>query len=300
MIAYEDLETLPFRGSMGRTSKHWRNYDYGSHLSEFFRWLQCFVRSSVGRKFDDVYYYLCKKYPGNIGRISPRDEFKCWVGKESDRWVSYYVDDEGIIREKESRWKQPKKNFVKIATSEERFYYALNTTDPRIRYAIYCQIATRYSKGEALNMLVTGHLSPAVSMSLSKWIDDKLWCPSEIINYVSKYMYKVDTTEYKTLYRGTKEFARHFAKVRYSAKVADKNRKKQWADHSDLDMFLKKDNASRKAKKAEDARKRRQEILRNIIDRDRLGFGEDSFMGPNYNSRKGKKEKRLLENGDVA
>lgn len=75
------------------------------------------------------------KYPGNIGRISPRDEFKRWVGKS--RWASYYVDDEGIIREKEPRWRQPKKNFVKIATSEERFYYALNTTDHRIRYAIY-------------------------------------------------------------------------------------------------------------------------------------------------------------------
>lgn len=296
MITYEDFEALPFRGSMGRTSKYWRNYDYGSHLSEFFRWLRCFVRSSVGRKFDDVYHYLCKKYPGNIGRISPRDEFKRWVGKS--RWASYYVDDEGIIREKEPRWRQPKKNFVKIATSEERFYYALNTTDHRIRYAIYVQIAERYSKGEALSMLVTGCLSPAVSMSLSKLVFDRLSCPWALRNCV-EYMYKVDLTEYKILYRGTKEFARHFAEAQYSAKSASKKRKKQWAGHSELDMFLKKDNASRKAKKAEDARKRRQEILRNIIDRNRLGFGEDSFMGSNYNSRKGKKEKRLLEGKDV-
>ncbi len=284
---------------MGRTSKHERKCNYGSHISEFFRWLHCFVRSSVGRKFDDVYHYLCKKYPSNIGRISPRDEFKCWVGKRTDRWASYYVDDEGIIREKGPRWSQPKKKFVKIATSEERFYYALSTADPKIRYAIYAQIAARYSKSEALDLLITGHLSPAVSKPLSKWASG-YWCSLEIKNYVNHYMHKVDLTEYKTLYRGTKEFARHFAEARYPARAADKKRKEQWSNHPDLDSFLKKDNASRKAKKAEDARKRRQEILRNIIDRDRLGFGEDSFMGPNYNSRKGKKEKRLLEKEDVA
>lgn len=39
----------------------------------------------------------------------------------------------------------------------------------------------------------------------------------------------------------------------------------------------------------------KREELQNLIDRERLGFDEESFMGSNYNSRKGKKLKRLID-----
>lgn len=300
-MIYEQFEDLPFRGSMARTSKHERNDNYGSKLSHFFRWLHRFAHSSVGKSFDMAYHYVCKKYPNNIGYISPKDEFKLEVNYYGDPWKSrwyrgLYVDAEGVIRDNKP---EPRDRFLKVPVSEKKFYYKLKPMTLANEQRLYQWLAINFGRGPAVSVFVTG----IIPSSIARYIfgtDHWRLQYTRNLDEVKSLFEKVDLTEYKVYERGTKAFKRYYAEqIKQFSRCSKKSSTQEQNTLDSAALALKKDNQSKKAKKAEIARARREEILRNIIDRDRLGFGEDSFMGPNYNSRKGKKEKRLLEGKDV-
>lgn len=300
-MIYEQFEDLPFRGSMARTSKHERNYNYGSKLSHFFRWLHRFAHSSVGKSFDMAYHYVCKKYPNNIGYISPKDEFKSEVNYYDDPWKNrwcreLYVDAEGVICDNKP---EPRDRFLKVPVSEKKFYYKLKPMTLANEQRLYQWLAINFGRGPAVSVFVTGIIPPSIARYIFGTDHWRLQYTRNL-DEVKSLFEKVDLTEYRVYERGTKAFKRYYAEqIKQFSRCSKKSSTQEQNTLDSAALALKKDNQSKKAKKAEIARARREEILRNIIDRDRLGFGEDSFMGPNYNSRKGKKEKRLLEGKDV-
>ncbi len=164
-MIYEQFEDLPFRGSMARTSKHERNDNYGSKLSHFFRWLHRFAHSSVGKSFDMAYHYVCKRYPNNIGYISPKDEFKLEVNYYGDPWKSrwyreLYVDAEGVIRDNKP---EPRDRFLKVPVLEKKFYYKLKPMTLANEQRLYQWLAINFGRGPAVSVFVTGIIPPSIA-----------------------------------------------------------------------------------------------------------------------------------------
>lgn len=248
-----------------------------------------------------AYHYVCKKYPNNIGYISPKDEFKSEVNYYDDPWKNrwcreLYVDAEGVIRDNKP---EPRDRFLKVPVSEKKFYYKLKPMTLANEQRLYQWLATNFGRSPAVSVFVTGIIPPSIARYIFG-TDHWGLQYTRNLDEVKSLFEKVDLTEYKVYERGTKAFKRYYAEqIKQFSRCSKKSSTQEQNTLDSAALALKKDNQSKKAKKAEIARARREEILRNIIDRDRLGFGEDSFMGPNYNSRKGKKEKRLLEGKDV-
>lgn len=248
-----------------------------------------------------AYHYVCKRYPNNIGYISPKDEFKLEVNYYGDPWKSrwyreLYVDAEGVIRDNKP---EPRDRFLKVPVSEKKFYYKLKPMTLANEQRLYQWLAINFGRGSAVSVFVTGIIPPSIARYIFGTDHWRLQYTRNL-DEVKSLFEKVDLTEYRVYERGTKAFKRYYAEqTKRFGRCSKKSSTQEQGTLDSAALALKKDNQSKKAKKAEIARARREEILRNIIDRDRLGFGEDSFMGPNYNSRKGKKEKRLLEGKDV-
>lgn len=298
-MTYEQFENLPFRGSMARTSKHERNCSYGSKVSSFFGWVHRFAQKNVGKSFDMAYHYVCKKFPNNYGYISPKEEFKVEVNYHEDpwrsRWKSLHVDADRIIRMDKP---EPRDRSLKVPVSEKNFCYKLKPMSLAEENKLYLWLASNFGRNSAISVFVTGIIPHPIAeyiLGTNYWSLRYADSASEIRHLFEQ----VDLTEYKMYKRGTKAFKRYYVEQHKRQCKRTKTSAQEQSSVDPADLALKKDNQSKKAKKAEIARARRAKILRNIIDRDRLGFGEDSFMGPNYNSRKGRKEKRLLEGKDV-
>lgn len=281
---YSELEELPFRGSMKRTRKHrcmWGKDGYGSKISHFFRWLDGFLRSSVGRPVNDIYSDLCHKYPNTVGWIDPREQFKDKV-YENWRGSKYYVDDEGILRAKTHKRKNPRciKRPISSAIKEYRFCSWKVNSPWYLLYVLHNRRAYEVVRD-------TGIMTPQQYLKLKH---------SQYWNQLKNAVDAVYDVKYEIIPKGTRLYSR------LRAEEIQRNRrayKKYWEEKKEIfeeraEWFLWKDKEYRNhCKKAQKEREKREE-LQNLIDRDRLGFDENSFMGSNYNSRKGRKLKRLI------
>lgn len=243
-----------------------------------------------------------KKYPNNIGYISPKDEFKI-RGELLWRPLEKAGGIEGFMLMQKELFViinlSLETDFFKVPVSEKKFYYKLKPMTLANEQRLYQWLAINFGRGPAVSVFVTGIIPPSIAGYIFGTDHWRLQYTRNL-DEVKSLFEKVDLTEYKVYERGTKAFKRYYAEqIKQFSRCSKKSSTQEQNTLDSAALALKKDNQSKKAKKAEIARARREEILRNIIDRDRLGFGEDSFMGPNYNSRKGKKEKRLLEGKDV-
>lgn len=284
-MLYKNIEDCPFRASMRRSNKDGyisRYYsDYGSNLSEFFTWLRNFLKYCVGKPFNEMYSILCKKYPHQIGRINPKREFKFWLNIGDKYRLSprdYYVDDDGIIRRNE---RHHEKASIKIPNRGATLSYRLTGY---IGYTKILQLSSVLTPKELHDIWYTH------KMSIRQYIRIR---HSSAWNEIGSMIEPVCEISYVVIPKGTRLYSKLRAEERASKRKiyrdSGKNHELQLAE------YLSKKKLQRKEMQKEMRRKQREEALRNIIDRDRLGFDEESFMGPNYNSRKGKKLKRLLD-----
>lgn len=251
------------------------HYGDGRKLQDFFRWLKSFLKSCIGKSFDEAYSKVCRKYPNNIGDVSPRERFKEWI-----RW-DYIIDDEGIIREG-VRHKRPKKA-VKIPIRKIGETYKFYRWRLLYSYAFYKVFG--YRQGSEIQR--TGKLSRDQYM---RAIHSHYWdMLSDCIEVEEQY-------EYIVYPKGTKEYfkLRGESKDTQSKKERDEKKFKESELNATFRSKLSKDKKNRKIKMEEMRALKKKEELDNQITRDRLGFNEESFMGPNYNSRKNRKLKNIL------
>ena len=134
---YENLENLPFRASMRRSVKggHCWHDSYGSKIREFYIWLYAFLRSNIGKSFNDAYSILCKKYPNNIGWLNPKEQFKRRFEDSKYRRSRYYVDENGVIRYR--RLRPPRKISILVPTAKARSTYRFKRCPNFIRNVLW-------------------------------------------------------------------------------------------------------------------------------------------------------------------
>lgn len=276
-MLYKNIEDYPFRASMRRSTKdgYYWHYNYGSKLNAFFTWLDNFLESCVGKPLNYAYSALCKRYPNYLGRINPRKMFRRYI--EYD----YLVDDDGIIRKKD-RYRRERR-CIKVPVKKVKTLYKFNWWSSLNHKYLYNVLSAK----EIRVILKTGNLS---SIQYTRILESPYW---------EKLKDNIDVTEtyeYETYLKGTRQYSklRAEAQDRTSKQIREIEKDQKEKTSKLLHSRLYNDKISRKKKQQEIKRLQREEELRNIIDRDRLGFDEESFMGPNYNSRKGKKLKRLL------
>lgn len=262
----------------------WGRDNYGGKVSHFFRWLDGFLRSSVGRPVNEVYSDLCYKYPGMVGWVDPREQFKDRVYRDwyYRRKRKYYVDDEGILRAKIHKRKNPIciKRPINTTIKEYRFS-SWKVNSPW--YLIYVLHSRRTYETIRETGVIT--LNQYLKIRHSQYWD-------QLKNAIEP----VQEIEYEVVPKGTRLYSRLRAEEIQQTRRAYK---KRWQEKKEIfeeraGWFLWKDKEYRNHLKKAQREREKKEELQNLIDRDRLGFDENSFMGSNYNSRKGRKLKRLI------
>lgn len=203
---YEDLENLPFRASMRRSTKtgYWHD-TYGSKIREFYVWLYAFLRSSIGKSFNDAYSALCKKYPNNIGWLSPKDQFK-WRFDDGPgyRRYGYYVDEDGMIRYK--RLRQPRKISITVPTAKARSTYRFKSHHGFIGDILWILPYSRRTIVE-----VTGRITFDEYIQIR---NSSYWGKAKL------FLEEMDDSEYEIAWKGCR---------RYSQLRAEKNSKERKA-----------------------------------------------------------------------
>lgn len=99
-------EDLPYHLSMRKSSKTKRDMYY-YHDGTDYKWLNNFLKYSVGKRFNYMYKKVCEKFK-KAKNFNMRDLFSSSIGKSKEdlnskrRWFNFYVDDNGIIRSRDN------------------------------------------------------------------------------------------------------------------------------------------------------------------------------------------------------
>lgn len=193
MINYENL---PYRESMKKRlviDPFYRDHHYDR---ESCIWISRMIEHSIGKKFDDIYHKVCKKF------IKKKD----WECKkyflDLFKW-SYKVDEDGLIRRK-NIYTKPRRSILipktdypityrikrdfwgislpsyisKFLTYQESIKFRMRSTDPKLGEKVKCLIENYFGKT----------------------LDNKT---------LSYYLNIEDPNEYRRYYEGSWEYAKY-------------------------------------------------------------------------------------------
>lgn len=91
------------------------------HLKHYWAYLERFIQSKIGVKYDDAYSEFCKKVPINVCGYDTR---KNWKEYFEPKW-GYYIDKEGYIRY-EKQYRVIKGTPIEIPGSEKTEYFVID------------------------------------------------------------------------------------------------------------------------------------------------------------------------------
>lgn len=290
----EDVTKLPMHKHIDKNGKVIHGYKYYDHGIQIYKDIDIFLDGHVGQEFDFVFSKFCLKFPKTVGRINTRAEFLSKFSSRYGAW-EYFIDENGKIQAAKRYIKprnevkvyyddEPSKKVVKpnvhlIEQSSAIKSYIYKTLGkevynvimegkeiPKVEFDKYLRNAPYCFKNE-LSLLASKHLKlfPRWSRSGSITIFDQIF---------KEYEYR----RFDVLKEGTPEYDKYMAEEKdRKNKLAREFRKEKEEKLSNLLWSI------------EDKRKA-AEIAKNIIDRDRLGFDDESFKGEFYHGQKRKKK----------
>ncbi len=303
----EDFETTPKKIKI-----RWREYKNGKrqervydkvyyHCSDFYNECHRFIRSHVGKDFDNVFSEFCKKHPKFVNDINTRayfmDQFR--KGVHDGRFFSEFeIDNQNRIQlvKREPRKKRGityyDGNDVEIGilinstllNHPKIFSYFVNKVDKDTFMMLY------YSSGELTpeqyrKIFMRNH---ADEYELSLLVEEIMrerchvgfkgfgWQPNT--TYVQRNLGQLFKEYYKsgkiTIHKKDKDYD----KIRYEVEDLNRklNREYKRAEREYIDNII--GNVFER-RKMQDRIKAAEERARDIITRDRLGFDEYSFKG---------------------
>ena len=264
--------------------------------SDFYDSLYKFLDGHIGKNFDETFSKFCKRFPKVVEHYNTRSEFLDHFRNPNTEKVysfDYYVDDNGNIQVGESYHRPrkqvtvyyddtPKKTVVKpnlllidkCDPIKQYIYHYLGKgaydeimSGKEIeasRFAGFINSTCNYDFNSKITELAKTHLHLA-HMPGNRTIFEQLF---------PRYEYR----KFDVLYEGTPEYRKF--------KAEDKDRRnKQRRENKKLE----EETLSTLLWSIEDKRKA-AEIAKDIIDRDRLGFDDESFKGEFYHGQKRKKK----------
>lgn len=293
-----DISKIGMKWDLDKKGKATRKWGYYDRRSDFYDSLYKFLDGHIGKNFDESFSKFCQRFPKVMECYNTRAEFLSRFknpNTEKVRSYDYYVDDDGNIQAGEP-YHKPRKQ-VKVYYDDEPSKVVVKPNVHLLEKsgAIKSYIYKSLGK-EVYNIIMEGNEIPKaefdkylrnaqycfkddISLLASKHLNlFPRWGHSGSISIFDQLFEEYAYRRFDVLKEGTPEYDKYMAEEKDKKnKLAREFRKEREEKLSNLLWSI------------EDKRKA-AEIAKNIIDRDRLGFDDESFKGEFYHGQKRKKK----------
>ena len=293
-----DVSKIGMRWYLDNNGKATRKERYYDRHSDFYDSLYKFLDGHIGKNFDETFSKFCKRFPKVVEHYNTRAEFLDHFRNPNTEKVysfDYYVDDKGNIQAGE-QYHKPRKQ-IKIyhddkppKTVIEPNILLLNRSSAIKQYIYHSLGKDAYDEIMSGKEIEATRFDRFINSTCNYDFNSKIaelakthlhlghrWGNSTIFEQLfPRYEYR----KFDVLYEGTPEYRKF--------KAEEKDRKnKQRRENKKLE----EETLSTLIWSIEDKRKA-AEIAKDIIDRDRLGFDDESFKGEFYHGQKRKKKSK--------
>lgn len=294
-----DVSKIGMRWDLDKNGKATRKWGYYDRRSDFYDSLYKFLDGHIGKNFDESFSKFCQRFPKVMECYNTRAEFLNRFknpNTEKVRSYDYYVDDNGNIQAGEP-YHRPRKQ-VKVYYDDEptktvvKPNLLLLSKSSAIKQYIYHSLGKiaydEIMSGREIDLKqFEGFINCTCSYDFKHKIGELAMKHLHLVPRFTRYgdetVYnqifpQYEYRKFNILKEGTPEYAKYKAEEKDRKNKEERERKK-----------LKEEKLSTLLWSIEDKR-RAAEIAKDIIDRDRLGFDEESFKGEFYHGQKRKKK----------
>ena len=295
----EDISNIGMRWSIDKNGKAIRKREYYDRHSNFYDSLYKFLYGHVGKNFDETFSKFCQRFPKVVECYNTRAEFLSrFRNPDTERIYScdYYIDDNGNIQPGEPYHKprkpvtvyhddkpskiviRPNLNLLNRSSAIKQYIYhslgkyaydeIMSGREIELhQFEGFINNTCKYNFKHKIAELARTHLhfTPNLTLQEDETIFNQLF---------PKYEYR----KFDILKKGTPEYAKYKAEEKERKNKEEREKKK-----------LNEETISTLLWSIEDKRKA-DELAKNIITRDRLGFDDESFKGEFYHGQKRKKK----------
>ena len=249
---YGDV-ALPKHESMREKTRRERDYRYYDRWNkDAYTWIDRFLEDSVGKKFDNIYPKVCKRFRKKKdfefrnrfkSRIDPRNMTDLYRRHSND----YYLDSNHIIRKYEPIKNNKRRKYVmELDRSED--YYIINKEKLFLEYPeIVLYLKAKLGKDIDYIIASSERLSNDLGKKVEKCIIEAIGklCTNRYFDYgyssiiLNKKYKRLDTSDLikcyydsinKTYYEGTPEYSKHY----YEERSAKRKRMREYRKEKEL------------------------------------------------------------------
>lgn len=189
----KNYENLPYHESMRRKRDPFD--DYYRWDKESYTWINRMIENSIGKKFNDVYHKICKKFIKE----------KYWKAKRYFLNLfeyRYKVDEEGIIR-RNPVYVKPRRSIL-IPITEYPIIYRINRPFEQYLSSYICSFLNNYDQWRFKTRSTDPRLGEKVKCLIENYFGRTL--DNQIL---SRYLDIEDPNEYERYYEGSPEYAKY-------------------------------------------------------------------------------------------
>ena len=296
-----DVSKIGMRWYLDKNGKATRKERYYDRHSDFYDSLYKFLDGHIGKNFDETFSKFCKRFPKVVEHYNTRAEFLDHFRNPNTEKVysfDYYVDDDGNIQAGE-QYHKPRKQ-IKVYHDDKPTktvikpnLFLINRSSA-IKQYIYRSLGKDaydeiMSGGEIdikrFEDFITDTCSYNFKYKITQLAQTHLHLIPRLTIYGDDTVFnqlfpRYEYRKFDVLYEGTPEYRK------FKAEEKDR-RNKQRRENKKLE----EETLSTLLWSIEDKRKA-AEIAKDIIDRDRLGFDDESFKGEFYHGQKRKRKSK--------
>ena len=294
-----DIPKIGMRWDINKNGKATRKCEYYDRHSYFYDSLYKFLYGHIGKNFDETFSKFCKRYPKVVERYNTRAEFlDKFRNPETERVYScdFYVDGNGNIQSG-NQYHKPRKQVTvyhddKPSKIVIRPNIILLNRSSAIKQYIYRSLGKdaydEIMSGREIELKrFEGFINSTCCYNFNHKIAELArthlhlmpritFCGDETI--FNLLFPKHEYRKCDILMEGTTEY------IKYKAEEKDRKNKEEREKKK-----LNEETISTLLWSIEDKRKA-DELAKNIINRDRHGFDDESFKGEFYHGQKRKKK----------
>ena len=225
-------------------------------------WKECefFIKDHIGCGFNKTFKEWCKRHKKIENGINTREYFKKQLWDREHMYYRFYLDENNIIREKQ--YKRPRKPSLTIVESDYEIVYEVNKkalkTPELKRYfeehldghtfeMLYNSQFLTFKQYRSLlnkpNTVSLNELSRKInSLSAMYFRRGVFFETPHILNYIDKELQPLFKEKIlygvKQIYRGEKEYKKHFAEQEDQDKKTTRERKKRIIENKENLLFV--------------------------------------------------------------
>lgn len=282
-----------------------------------------FLKNHVGKSYNKTYSEFREKFPKNIGKINLVEEFKSrflvnqpqrfpYISYSED-WA-YYVDEQGILRDAYTRPTKDKNIKINIRSTITKYSFSENVFKD---FAIFNLVKASLSKdlrqyldpyiifseeeyNEICRTLFGVHTD--LTWKLSSLKTEEYWINHKCTLFASSRRWNYKTLKWEHISSClTETSAKLFVFTKYVEEDCDiikagSPEHIRYLEDSRKTLDSKIRQSEKEKEKERDellhniiSERKRKEKERDLINRDRLGFDEYSFIGESYHGQQRKK-----------